>query len=93
MFEKMLVENSELRPIIYEPYKMALMRNASKEIDVEIINGTVKPPLGPIGAAIANAGYRIIGVRLRDKPLIFIGISRSPLKIKWHRFFLIHKRI
>ena len=75
MFEQMQVERSELRPVIYGPYRMALMRDTPKEIDVEIINGTGKPgavgepPLGPIGAAIANAVYRITGQRLTDMPL------------------------
>ena len=74
MFEKMHVKNSELRPIIYGPYKMALMKHTPKEINVEIINGTGKPgavgepPLGPIGAAIANAAYRITGQRFREMP-------------------------
>lgn len=74
MFEKMEVKNSELRPVIYGPYKMALMRHSPKEIDVEIINGTGKPgavgepPLGPVAAGIANAVYRITGRRLREMP-------------------------
>ena len=75
MFERMYVEDGELKPIIYGLYKMATMRDAPHEIDVEIINGTGKPgavgepPLGPIGAAIANAVYRITGSRLREMPL------------------------
>lgn len=75
MFEQMQVERSELRPVIYGPYRMALMRDTPKEINVEIINGTGKPgavgepPLGPIGAAIANAVYRITSQRLTDMPL------------------------
>ncbi len=75
MYERMYVEDGQLRPTIYGPYKMALMRDAPKEIDVEIINGTGKPgavgepPLGPIGAAIANAVFRITGQRLREMPL------------------------
>lgn len=75
MFEEMQVERSELRPVIYGPYRMALMRDTPNEINVEIINGTGKPgavgepPLGPIGAAIANAVYRVTGQRLTDMPL------------------------
>ncbi len=75
MFERMYVNNSQLWPTIYGPYEMALMRHAPKEIDVEIINGTGKPgavgepPLGPIGAAIGNAVYRITGKRLTELPL------------------------
>ncbi len=75
MFEEMQVERSELRPVIYGPYRMALMRDTPKEINVEIINGTGspgavgEPPLGPIGACIANAVYRITGQRLTAMPL------------------------
>lgn len=75
MFEKMNVENAELKPTNYGPYQMAMMRDAPREINIEIINGTGKPgavgepPLGPIGAAIANAVYRVAGRRLRDMPL------------------------
>ncbi|MEM8894724.1 MAG: molybdopterin cofactor-binding domain-containing protein [Bacteroidota bacterium] len=75
MYERMYVDDGQLRPTIYGPYKMALMRHAPKEIDVEIINSTGKPgavgepPLGPIGAAVANAVFRITGQRLREMPL------------------------
>lgn len=75
MFERMYVEDSELKPIIYGSYQMALMRNAPHEIDVEILENANRPypvgepPLGPIGAAIANAVFRITGQRLRSMPL------------------------
>lgn len=75
MFEKMDVVDSQLSPIIYGPYKMALMKHAPKEIDVVLIQnaetpgGVGEPPLGPIGAAIANAVFRLTGERLRDLPL------------------------
>ncbi len=75
MFEEMTVEDSQLKPIIYGPYKMATMRNAPKEIDVVLLEttgqpgGVGEPPLGPIGAAIANAVFRLTGKRLRDMPL------------------------
>lgn len=75
MFEKMQVVGGELRPIIYGPYQMALMRDAPDEIDVVILEnddapGAVgEPPLGPIAAAIGNAVFRITGKRLRDLPL------------------------
>ncbi|MEM9719607.1 MAG: molybdopterin cofactor-binding domain-containing protein [Bacteroidota bacterium] len=74
MFEKMEVKNSELSPTIYGPYQMALMRHAPKEIDVVILENAEKPgavgepPLGPIGAAIANAVFRLTGQRLREMP-------------------------
>jgi isoquinoline 1-oxidoreductase beta subunit len=75
MFEKMEVENGELTPTIYGPYQMATMRNAPKEIDIVLLQnsdvpGAVgEPPLGPIGAAVANAVYRLTGQRLREMPL------------------------
>lgn len=74
MFEKMEVKNNALTPTIYGPYKMALMKDAPKEIDVVILEnaktpGAVgEPPLGPIAAAIANAVFRITGQRLRSMP-------------------------
>lgn len=75
MFEKMEVENGELTPTIYGPYQMALMKDAPKEIDVVLLQGSDfpgavgEPPLGPIGAAIANAVFRLTGKRLREMPL------------------------
>ncbi len=75
MFEQMFVKDAELRPIIYGPYRMALIKHTPKEIDVVILEnedrpGAVgEPPLGPIGAAIANAVFRLTGKRLRALPL------------------------
>ncbi len=75
MFEKMDVEDGQLTPTIYGPYEMALMKHAPKEIDVILLQnsdvpGAVgEPPLGPIGAAIANAVFRLTGKRLREMPL------------------------
>jgi isoquinoline 1-oxidoreductase beta subunit len=75
MFEKMEVRDGSLMPTIYGPYKMALMKHAPKEIDVIILEnadvpGAVgEPPLGPIGAAVANAVFRLTGQRLREMPL------------------------
>lgn len=75
MFERMYVEDGALQPTIYGPYQMAMMRHAPKEIDVEIIQsgdvpGAVgEPPLGPIGAAVANAVFRLTGQRLNSMPL------------------------
>jgi len=75
MFEKMEVKNGELTPTIYGPYQMVTMRNAPREIDVVLLQnsnvpGAVgEPPLGPIGAAVANAVYRLTGQRLREMPL------------------------
>lgn len=75
MFEKMDVEDGQLTPTIYGPYQMALMKHAPKEIDVVLLQNDDKPgavgepPLGPIGAAVANAVFRLTGQRLREMPL------------------------
>jgi isoquinoline 1-oxidoreductase beta subunit len=72
--EKMTVENGSLYPVIYGAYDMALMRNAPKEINVILLENDDKPgavgepPMGPIGAAIANAAYRLTGKRVRRMP-------------------------
>lgn len=75
LYEKMEVENGELSPTIYGPYQMALMKHTPKDIDVVLLQGSDtpgavgEPPLGPIGAAIANAVFRLTGKRLREMPL------------------------
>ncbi len=75
LFESMTVRDNELSPIIYGPYEMALMRNAPKEIDVILLENDDKPgavgepPLGPIGAAIANAVFKLTGKRPRSFPI------------------------
>lgn len=74
MYERMTVKDSQLQPTIYGPYRMALMKDAPKEIEVEILESTGtpgavgEPPLGPIGAAVANAVFRLTGERLREMP-------------------------
>jgi len=75
MFEEMTVVNGSLQPIIYGPYRMALMKHAPKEIDVVLLQGIDRPgpvgepPLGPIAAAIGNAVRRLTGKRLTRMPL------------------------
>ena len=75
LFEEMQIVDSELQPEIYGPYRMALMKHSPRQIDVFLLeNGTKpgavgEPPLGPIGAAIANAVYKLSGKRLRSMPL------------------------
>ncbi|HEA22122.1 MAG TPA: xanthine dehydrogenase family protein molybdopterin-binding subunit [Pricia antarctica] len=75
LYEKMEVVDGALTPTIYGPYQMALMKHAPKEIDVVLLQGAEvpgavgEPPLGPIGAAIANAVFRLTGKRLREMPL------------------------
>mgnify|MGYP000594675070 CR=1 FL=1 len=68
-------ERQALYPVIYGAYEMALMKDAPKEINVVLLEnsdypgGVGEPPLGPIGAAIANAVYRLTGKRVRRIPL------------------------
>ncbi|WP_020569978.1 xanthine dehydrogenase family protein molybdopterin-binding subunit [Neolewinella persica] len=75
LHERMTVKDGSLYPVIYGAYKMALMRDAPKEINVVLLENDDKPgavgepPLGPIGAAIANAVYRLTGERRRRVPL------------------------
>lgn len=75
MYEKMTIEDGQLYPTIYGPYRMAMMRHAPKEIDVILIEGADQPlpvgepPLGPIGAAIGNAVRRLTGKRLTALPM------------------------
>lgn len=75
MYEQMKVKDGALLPTIYGPYQMALMKDAPKEIDVVLLQNDDKPgavgepPMGPIGAAVANAVFRLTGQRLREMPL------------------------
>ncbi len=75
LHERMDVREGSLRPVIYGPYRMALLRHAPRRVEVELIDGTGRPgpvgepPLGPVGAALANAIYRLTGERRRALPL------------------------
>lgn len=75
LYEQMYIKDGELSPTIYGPYHMALMKHAPKEIDVVLLQGVDKPgavgepPLGPIGAAIANAVLRLTGKRPTRLPI------------------------
>ena len=79
LYEEMTVKDGALTPTIYGAYRMALMRDAPKEIDVVILESTDEPgavgepPLGPIGAAIANGVFKLTGQRLRSLPLRVAG--------------------
>lgn len=76
LYERMTVQDNVLLPVIYGPYRMATMRDAPREIDIDILQGADRPhgvgepPLGPIGAAIANAVARLTGKRPRAMPLM-----------------------
>jgi isoquinoline 1-oxidoreductase beta subunit len=75
LYEKMNIRNNALYPIIYGAYSMALMKDIPREINVVLLendskpSGVGEPPMGPIGAAIANAVYRLTGERRRRMPL------------------------
>jgi len=76
LHERMTIDDEgRLTPTIFGPYDMALMRHTPKEIDVHLIQGkddplpVGEPPMGPIGAAIANAVRRITGQRITGLPI------------------------
>lgn len=75
LFEEIRIVDGSVRPAMYGAYPMALMKHAPREIDVVILEngdkptGVGEPPLGPIGAAIANAVYKLTGKRCRKLPL------------------------
>jgi isoquinoline 1-oxidoreductase beta subunit len=75
MYEKIEIQDSQVTPTIYGPYRIASLKDAPKEIDVIIIEsgekplGVGEPPIGPIGASIGNAVFTLTGKRLRDLPL------------------------
>lgn len=75
LYEKMTVKDGSLYPVLYGAYQMALMKDTPKEIDVVLLENDTEPgavgepPMGPIGAAIANAVYRLTGERRRRIPL------------------------
>ncbi len=74
MFERMYIEDGQLKPIIYGPYKMAQIRHTPEVIDVHLLQGVDRPfpvgepPLGPVAAAIGNAYRRLTGKRLTNLP-------------------------
>jgi isoquinoline 1-oxidoreductase beta subunit len=75
LYEKMDLRDNKLYPINYGSYRMALMRNTPKEIEVVLIEGADvpgpvgEPPMGPIGAAVSNAIRRLTGKRIIQMPL------------------------
>lgn len=75
LYEKMEINGSKISPTIFGPYRMAMMKDSPKDIDVIILengdkpSGVGEPPIGPIGAAIGNAVFALTGKRLRNMPL------------------------
>lgn len=78
LYEKMDLKDNKLSPINYGAYRMALMKNSPREIDIVLIEGADvpgpvgEPPLGPIGAAIGNAVRRLTGKRLTELPMSLV---------------------
>lgn len=74
IYEKMKVRDGQLTPALYGPYRMALMKDVPREIDVVILENAEAPGAvgalpGPIGAVVANGVFRLTGQRLREMPL------------------------
>ncbi|WP_088340648.1 xanthine dehydrogenase family protein molybdopterin-binding subunit [Robiginitalea sediminis] len=75
LFEEMKVVDGQLTPSMYGPYRMGLMKDAPREIEVVLLQGkdtpgpVGEPPLGPVGAAIANAVTRATGQRPDRMPI------------------------
>ena len=73
-FEEVTIKDGKVTPNGFGYYPIALLRDAP-ESDVVILSngdtprGVGEPPIGPIGAAIANAVFALTGKRLNRMPL------------------------
>lgn len=78
MFEEITIKDGKMQPNTFGYYQMAFIRDAP-EIDVVLLSsgenprGMGEPPIGPIGAAIANAVFQLTGKRLNRIPLNLEG--------------------
>jgi isoquinoline 1-oxidoreductase subunit beta len=74
LFEEIIIKDGMATPNAFGYYPIAYMRDAP-EIEVVILSsgdkprGVGEPPIGPIGAAIANAVFNLTGKRLNRIPL------------------------
>lgn len=74
LFEEVTIKDGMATPNAFGYYPMAYMRHAP-EIEVILLSsgdkprGVGEPPIGPIGAAIANAVFNLTGKRLNRIPL------------------------
>ena len=74
MFEEVTIKDGKVTPNNYGYYPIAMMKDAP-EIEVILLSngdaprGVGEPPIGPIGAAIANAVFALTGKRLNRMPL------------------------
>jgi isoquinoline 1-oxidoreductase beta subunit len=78
MFEEITIKDGKIQPNTFGYYQMAFIRDAP---DIEVVllstgetpRGVGEPPIGPIGAAIANAVFQLTGKRLNRIPLKLEG--------------------
>jgi isoquinoline 1-oxidoreductase beta subunit len=74
LFERLTVRDGQVEPGNFGDYPLLSMRDAP-DVDVQVIRsgdepfGVGEPPMGPIGAAVANALFALTGQRVRELPL------------------------
>ncbi|MFQ3661337.1 MAG: molybdopterin cofactor-binding domain-containing protein [Chloroflexaceae bacterium] len=74
LFERLSVRNGRIAADNFGAYPLLTMRDAPA-IEVTVLRsgdvpyGVGEPPMGPIGAAVANAVFALTGQRLRELPL------------------------
>ena len=74
MFEEVTIKDGKVTPNNYGYYPIATMKD-SPEVEIILLSngdaprGVGEPPIGPIGAAIANAVFALTGKRLNKMPL------------------------
>jgi isoquinoline 1-oxidoreductase subunit beta len=75
MLEEITIIDGKASPDMLGMYQMATLKDAPAVIEISIVGksnvpkGVGEPPIGPIGAAIANAVFAATGKRLRKMPL------------------------
>ncbi|HEU4324693.1 MAG TPA: molybdopterin cofactor-binding domain-containing protein [Roseiflexaceae bacterium] len=76
LLEEVTVSDGVIDPANFDRYPLLTMKEAPA-ISVELLDsgdtpyGMGEPPMGPIGAAVANAVFALTGTRLRSLPLKF----------------------
>ena len=76
LFERLTVRDGNIEAGNFGAYPLLSMRDAPA-IEVEVVRsgdvpfGVGEPPMGPVGAAVANALFALTGKRLRELPLRF----------------------
>lgn len=74
LFEEIKIQDGKATPNQFGMYQMAMLKDAP-DIEVHLLSsgetprGVGEPPIGPIGAAIANAFFALTGKRLNQLPL------------------------